>query len=134
MKVNRGHGALSFLFAMAFLNACATKAADETLEDRVQSWVGTRQDEIVTYWGEADETLEIGEGMRVLQYEAESEVDYPCVVIFSVNRYGFILGAKFNGDRASCQEFVKVIPEEERNMMMRTNLVILEAIGNIHSY
>lgn len=130
MKLSPMSRATAFSFFFLLLTACVTRA-EETLEDRVQSWVGTRQEEVVTYWGDPDETLEIGEGMRVLQYEADSDAAYPCVVIFSVNRYGFILGSKFNGDRGSCQEFVKVIPAEDRNLMMRTNLVILEAIDNL---
>lgn len=118
------------------VNASCVTSPEKKLEEDVHSWVGTRQEDLMNYWGEADETLDVGDGARVLQYEAddtEEDVKYPCVVIFSVNQYGFVLGSKFNGDRVSCENFVKVLPEEHRNILKKTNVVILEAVDNFQS-
>lgn len=93
----------------------AAKSGPDVLQRRVQTWLGMPREFLEKHWGVANNTKDMGLGLRYLSYrpkvaKKKAKEQGLCTVIFTVDITGTVKGGQWTGDRSSCLTFVKEVP------------------------
>lgn len=99
----------------------AAHKAPDVLQRRVQTWLGMPREFLEKHWGLANNTQDMGLGLRYLQYRAKAKQKNSCFVTFTVDITGTVRGGQWTGDRSSCLNFVKEVPFEVPHQNLVTN-------------
>ena len=98
------------------LNGCVStshmsaKKAQDPLQRRIQTWLGTSRDYLEKYWGVSKNTKDMGMGLRYLTYRSKGKPNTICSVVFTVDISNTVKGGEWSGHRPSCLRFVKGVP------------------------
>ncbi|MBC7661031.1 MAG: hypothetical protein H7249_15140 [Chitinophagaceae bacterium] len=100
----------------------------DVLQRRVQTWLGMPRDFLEKHWGIAQDTKDMGAGLRYLEYTpkptSKREKPVPaevCHVVFTVDITGTVRGGQWSGNRSSCLNFVKEVPQIIPKQILVTN-------------